>query len=306
MQLNPGRLSAKFEHDREFDYINLRIEVQGAISFTHFHDDLRTFRFKKGETIEYPDLYNDTTVYMSSVWCPFTGFVKFLEEVAEGKNSSIEWDPEGPFGEMVWQGLTGEIGYFSLTWQYRPSFELKYRVLLNRHQFVETLYTAFRSFIESPRYDPIRYEDLKAGEAFGLVLTEDNPIKALTDTLIKMDRSGAEWLIDALLDCVHDRKSSLVIDGIPNKLQHDLDYFVQKSKEIVEKPAEPLEGMSKYVPCWIPVDWNFMTTLQKRNDVEGKDGVYFGGIWSWYGKNLRALKSEIVETFIEGHGAKNA
>jgi hypothetical protein len=63
-------------------------------------------------------------------------------------------------------------------------------MMLNTRQAVRMLYSAYRRFVESPGYDPIRYEKMQAGEAFSLVL-DDRSIDTLAEVVVNFDAQRA-------------------------------------------------------------------------------------------------------------------
>ncbi len=74
----PGRIDARFSHAPEFDYINLRIKMHGAVVKTTDCDD----QFRAEKSVESADPCLKFTVYMTSVFCPFKDFIRFLEAMA--------------------------------------------------------------------------------------------------------------------------------------------------------------------------------------------------------------------------------
>jgi hypothetical protein len=284
--LSRTRIDTLFGHDLEFDYINLRIKMQWAVTITTDYDD--RFLHEKAVSHTAPC---ELTVYMSSVWCSFKGFVRFLEAIArQDQECSFGWDAEGPDGEMRWNRINNDTGLLTVFWNGRLKQDEKrnisYRMLLNTRQLVQILYTSFRRFIDSPEYDPIRYEKLNGGEAFSFVLTDAEPLKVLAHKLVDMDRIAAERLIYSLCDCIAERSV-----GGP-RLQHPLDHFVMVSKEI-EVGDHDIESHG-----WIPKSWDSMDKAQRMNEIISEKGIFTGGPPNWYGTNLRTLKSSAIEKYL--------
>ena len=274
----PGRISARFQHGSGFDTIVLRIRMNGAIVTTTPCDD----QFPKGNPVNHVARAKDFSVNMTSVWCPFADFIRFLEAIViQVKECSFDWDAEGPSGKMMWERrFVNENGFLTVEW-YSRSAKFKYRMMLDTKQTVRMLYTAFRRFIESPEYDPIRYEELKAGEAFRLVLTKDTEsnIENLVEKLVELDVRSAERLIFSLCQIIHQRMCD------KPWVRYSLQHYVLLSKEAIVEERE--------WNTWLPADWDIKDKVQRRTEII--EGVFNVGPPNWYGANLRLLRSPLIE-----------
>lgn len=283
----PGRIDARFSHAPEFDYINLRIRMHSAVVKTTDCDD----QFNLGRSVNHTDPSLKFTVYMTSVFCPFRDFLRFLEAIAiQVQECSFDWEPEGPDAKMEWRRrYVDDTGFLTVSWHGRSGNHqqiFSHRMMLNTRQAVRMLYTAFRRFVESPEYDPIRYEQLKAGDAFSLVLTStaDSTLEKLADKLVQMDMKSAERVLICLCEYIGQR----TVSG--PSVQHTLDHYIQASQEI---EVEEREWGS-----WLPTKWNELDKAQRMTEVI--DRVFCGGPPGWYGANLRSLHSPLVEEYLAG------
>jgi len=89
----PGRIEARFSHGSDFDYVRLRLRMRSAAVTTTPCDG----RLRIGRPVDYPAPRAHLSVYMTSVFCPFADFIRFLEAIAiQVQECGFEWDPEGP------------------------------------------------------------------------------------------------------------------------------------------------------------------------------------------------------------------
>lgn len=98
---------------------------------------------------------------IASSCCPFPSLVAWLEALTTGvPECAFNWEAEGLDGRLAWQRPE-----LQLDWShYRGTRSL--RLQADRKQVVAAFYTAFRRFVESPEYDPFRYESMRLGDEF--------------------------------------------------------------------------------------------------------------------------------------------
>ena len=282
----PGRIDARFSHAAEFDYINLRIKMHGAVVNTMDCDD----KFRVGNSVNHADPSLKFTVYMSSVFCPFKDFIRFLEAIAiQVQECSFEWDPEGPSAKMEWsRRFPYESGFLTVSWHGPKGWrnqQFSHRMMLSTRQTVSMFYTAFRRFVESPDYEPTRYEQMTTGEAFALMLA-DSTLEKLAETLAEMNKDSAE----KLLIVMRDDLAQHAITG--RHLRRSLGYYLQEASKFKDDlQAEISNGVHK--------DWNEFDKLQRITDIFEQVYPYsFSGCWS--GTNLRTLRSPLIEAYLSG------
>ena len=271
----PGSVEARFGHDTEFDFINLDIRMAGDITTTTECDD----QGHKAEPVEHQKENTNFAIYMSSVYCPFKDFIRFLEAITlEVRECAFDWEAEGPDGRIHWKRrFIHDTGFLTVEW-YSSKERFSHRVMLNTREAVRVLYSAFRTFIESPDYDPIRYERLTYGESFALVLSNAS-LDDLAATIVQLNADAARTVIQRLQDTIYERHMS------GPKLGFSIQYFLETTEPIAS---------SEY-NAWINPDWNSWGIDQRMVNLK----ELFG--WRsecWDGDNLRELRSKRVEDWL--------
>jgi len=272
----PGRIEARFSHDTEYDYINLDIHMDGDITTTTECDDQG--RLAKPENHQKEGA--EFQVYMSSVFCPFGGFVSFLEAITtQVKYCGFYWDPEGPSGEMRWdRRFADEDGFLTVEWHSNKN-TFSHRVMLNTRQTVSALYRAFRSFVESAEYDPLRYEEVIDGEGFALVLS-DATTNDFAGAIAKLDGTAAHSAISRIRETIATRK----LNG--PQLCFPIEYFLETGW--TEIPLSEWDS-------WLPPEWDSWSFDQRVHDMTELFRSQSAG---WHGANLRELRSKLVEDWL--------
>lgn len=270
----PDKLKARFSHAADFDYICLRLALEGAaVHATPYDEECQGLRFTKVRKL---------SVYMSSVWCPFRNYIRFLEAIAiQVQECSFSWDAEGPDGGMKWERRGfDDTGILTISWVDRHR-TFKYRMVLETRQALRMLYTAFRRFVESPEYDPLRYEELDEKEAIALVI-DSNDFDALVEIIINIDADRAERFIHGITSTISGRS----VEG-PNQ-QYSLKYFLALA-ESIEIPYIDEDR-------WIdPGNWSIWSQEQRKSEVHD---MFERGPCGWFGDNLRELRSPLIEEWL--------
>ena len=153
-------------------------------------------------------------------------------------------------------------------------------MMLNTRQMVRMLYSALRRFVESPEYQPMRYEKMTIAETFSSVL-KDATLDELVNVLVACDSAQAESLLYAMRGAV----SVCMHDG---KVSYPLQHYVEKSVIPVE-----LDEFNS----WINKEWHSWNQERRANYLRGtlfswRDLVY------WDGDNLRGLRSKLIEEWL--------
>ncbi len=273
----PGRIDARFSHDQRFDYINLDIFLDGDITVTTDCDDefrLATPENHKKENVEFQ-------VYMSSVFCPFGDFIRFLEAITlEVQECSFTWDSEGPEGRMRWERRSiHDTGFLTVEWNSSKT-QFSHRMMLKTQQAVGALYTAFRAFAESPEYDPLRYERLTIGNGIALVLS-DASLDDLAGAIVVLDAIAAETVVQRLRNAMGERRDGELKRSFP------IRSFLE--------PTGTIMPSGEFYQPWICPEWDSWDFDQRFNDL---NELFDGGASSWYGANLRELRSRLVEDWL--------
>lgn len=279
------------------DLIFVYSEASMAVAFSQYRDVIELeFGFSGGVGVTIPDdsqpmrqelptEHRDEARLlcgMSELFCPFPDLLAWLEAIACGvQECAFDWEAEGPAGRLYWRGRDREAGFLTVSWWSRKE-TIEYTALLDTHQAVAALYTNFRKLVDSASYDPIPYEKMPAGDVFALVI-EDASLDDLADHLAACSRTDARKLIDALVEFSYRR--SVDVDAAKRQ---GLASFVEQSRDL----ASPEEDQMR----WIPTEWDYWTTEQRRKDVV--DGVFTGGLGFAYGSKLRSLRSSLVEHWL--------
>lgn len=272
---HPGSIKAHFSHEGEFDYIKLDMDIVCNTTVTTDCDD----QFQLEQPVRHQEDDLSFNVYMSSVFCPFGDFIRFLEAITiEVQECAFEWDAEGPSGRMHWQRrYIDDTGFLTVDWNGRDG-EFSHRVMFYTRQAVGALYGAFRSFVDGPDYDPIRYEELKTGQSFGLVVA-DGTLDDLSSRLIAFDSKRCNEIINRLREACSNKRAS------NSGSKHTIDEFCGDSWE---------ENNIEW-DAWIDDDWNHKNHAERMSVLSE---IYEWGSMGWHGANLRALKSQRIEDWL--------
>jgi hypothetical protein len=279
----PGRIDARLSHGSEFDTIVLRIRMWGAVVTTTSCDD----EFRLGRSVDRVAQRIDCSVHMTSVFCPFADFVRFLEAIAvQVQECAFDWDAEGPDGRMLWRRrFPDQDGFLTVSWKgsyagHKQTFS--YRMMLGTRQTVQMLYTAFRRFVESPEYDPIRYERLEIGDAIDLVLA-DATREDFARVIATLDREAAERMLAGALNAVDLRT------------RHQAAPDERPTLAALRGGMGANAGFDEQTR-WIAREWDGWTNDRRR--VEVHERIFGSEVNGWYGGNLRQLRSSIIERWL--------
>lgn len=277
----PGGIDVRFRHASMADMIVLRIRMSEAFVTTTESDE----NWKLGEPVNHYQRAVDESMMITSVFCPFPDYIRFLEAVAlEVQECAFEWDAEGPEGRLEWsRRFIDDTGFLTIKWDgwFRgQNRTFSHRMMLNTRQMVRMLYTSFRRFVESGEYDPIRYEEMQVGEAFSFVLSGSS-LADLAEVLVSLDAERAEFLLYGLRRVVGSRH----FDG--GRLTFPLQYYVDMS-------CTPVELGS--INLWIDQAWNGWSREQRMADI--MDRVFKWEGISGDGTNLRNLRSPLIEEWL--------
>ena len=269
----PGHLEARFSHDLQFDYINLDLRLGGDVtSVTAYDPQGRSF----GPEVRQQRASVEIQVYVSSVFCPFRDFVSFLEAICVGvQECAFTWDAEGPTGEFRWQRSGDAAGQLAVHWS-SSGGRIRWQTQLRTSHVIETLYHAFRSFVESPAYDPLRYERLTRGEALRCVLKPES-LDELCRSLAGLDAQAAAAVIVQMEDVAQARTMAGPASTFP--IAHYLS---------LADPCRVVDGL-------LPDDWDTWTFEQRLMQL---DEFLRTEVSSWEGENLRAMRSMLVEDWL--------
>ena len=271
----PGRIEVRFNHEPEFDFLNLNIRLIGDITTTTECDE----QGGKTEAVDHQKDTVDFFVEMSSVWCPFKDFIRFLKAITlEVQECTFDWDAEGSDGRMHWQRrFIQDTGFLSVEWASSKE-KFSHRMMLNTRQAVRMLYSAFRAFADSPEYDPLRYEKLTYGQGFALMLS-DASLDDLAAKLVQMNADDAKMVLQRIWNKIYDRH----MQG-PN-LSFPIAYFLDTT--------EPVD--SSGVHKWLDPDWNSWDEERRKSEVEA---LFAWERIGWFGDNLREMRSTMIEDWL--------
>ena len=292
----PGYIDVRFEHSDSFDYIDMHIRLLGATATTtECNDD-----FTKEEPVHHIETAMEFTVYMSSLFCPFSDYIRFLEAmVIQVEKCAFTWDPEGPYVAMEWERrYLNQDGFLTVEWSGHGR-EFKHRMMLETRQTITMLYTAFRHFVESSAYDPVRYEKLTIGEEMCLGLGKLYSQDAIIDYLKILDRNTARKLTDAIMQRVGSRR---IMDHLTNPPESPKDIrlpinfdkclslygFIEKSNPEEIDPADS--------DFYILDEWQEMEQIKREKTL--KELFEQFSLLGWNGSHLSDARSSIVESYL--------
>jgi hypothetical protein len=291
----PGKLEVRFEHGEHGDTINMYIKMHGAKITTTDCDD----QFKKDDPIDHASPKLEFMVYMTSVWCPFADYISFLEAITtQVRECSFSWDAEGPDCAIKWsRKYRNQDGFLSVEWIGREEFE--HRIHLETMQVVGELYQSFRSFVESKRYDPLRYERLTIGEVLFLGLGGQYSLEEISAHIKTLDTVEARKLIDSIFERGYRRNGvNKSNDSWPESLD-ELGQPIEFSRCLLlyggrnhkNYDGFDVENSTVYVDDSWP---NLDMVAREVYLVE----LFKGGTWGWFGANLREMRSTMIENYL--------
>ncbi len=293
----PGKLEVRFEHGDGFDTIDMFIKMYGEKITTTDCDD----QFKKDDPIDHESPKLEFMVYITSVWCPFADYIRFIEGIViQVQECSFSWDPEGPFGEMKWsRRFLNKDGFLTVEWSaWEDKFE--HRMHLETKQIVGELYQSFRSFVESERYDPLRYEELTMGEELRLGLGGQYSLEQILDHIKTLDAVEARKLIDSILERSYRRHGvNKPDDSWPeslNELSQPITFsqcllLYGEHHQTNDDDIDP-EKSTRYIDD----SWSDMQLEERQAYLLD---LFEGGIaGGWDGGNLREMRSTMIEDYL--------
>lgn len=293
----PGKLEVSFEYGEYYDRINMSIKMYGEKITTTDCDD----QFKKDDPIDHESPKLEFMVYMTSVWCPFDDYIRFIEAIViQVQECSFSWDPEGPFGEMKWsRRFLNKDGFLEVEWSAWED-KFKHRMHLETKQVVGELYQSFRGFVESERYDPLRYEELTTGEELRLGLGEQYSLEEILAQFKTLDTVEARKLIDSIFERSYRRHGFNMPDDTWPESLDELRQPITFPKCLLLYWVENQNNHDGIGPekstRYIEDSWSDMHLEDRQAYLldlfEG--GMAGGG----NGGNLREMRSTIIEDYL--------
>ena len=271
----PGRIEARFSHDIH-DYIHLDVHLtRDDTVITPCDQDGNA----TGESEHRYGISDRFTVYMSSPFCAFGDFIAFLEAIAVGvQRCSFRWEAEGPEGRMSWSRSASGMGTLGIQW-YSRGDDIDHGILVDRYQAVEALYGALRSFVDSSEYDPFRYEALSLGDAIEVTL-QDGTLADVAHLLAGLDALQVEDRLQRLLANLHSRTDTWRLQKWPG-----------------------FQGEWKFeLLRLVPPAWDGWPMAERMARLSGLLDYRAG---SWFGANLRKLRSPIVESMLANRSPRS-
>ena len=278
----PGRIDARFRHASRSGTIVLRIQMSEAFVTTTQSDE----NYKLGESVNHCQRAVDESMFIWATFCPFGDYIRFLEAVAlQVQECAFEWDAEGPEGRLEWRRrFIDDTGFLTINWEgslHGPSRKFSHRMMLNTRQMVRMLYYAFRRFVESPEYQPMRYEKMKIEETFSSVIkdaTLDDLVKVVVDCSAQRAESLIYAIRGAVSECLHDG----------GRTSYPLQYYIENSVAPVD-----LDEFNS----WIDKQWDLWDQVRRASYLREtlfpwSDVVY------WDGANLRGMRSKLIEEWL--------
>ena len=291
----PGKLEVRFEHGDGHDRINMFVKMYGEKITTTNCDD----QFKQDKPVDHASPKFEFMVYMTSVWCPFDNYISFIEAIViQVQECSFSWDAEGPDCVIQWaRRFRNEDGFLTIEWCGKEEF--KHRMHLETKQVVGELYQSFRSFVESKRYDPLRYEKLTIGETLLLGLGGQYSLEQIAAHIKTLDTVEARKLIASIFERAYLR-NGLNKPNItwPESLD-ELGQPIAFSKCLLlygaHHQANDDDMGTEIFTRHIDDNWkNFNITAKE----EYLDKLFKSVSSWWFGKNLREMRSKMIEDYL--------
>jgi hypothetical protein len=222
-------------------------------------------------------------VYVSSVFCPFEDFIRFLEAITiDVQECGFTWEAEGPDGAMRWsRRFPLDTGFLSVEWNGGKG-PVAHRAMLDTRQAVEALYTAFREFVDSPGYDPLRYERVRLGDSLSLIVAGASP-EEVSRRLLQLDAVDASQALARLAGAARERS-----DGGSTTAQ-PIDHFFEGEDSRAPVTDETLEDSLE------TAGWDAGDEAHRRQILEDE---FSSVVTPWSGANLRALRSRVIEDWL--------
>lgn len=281
-----GYLTVDFCHGNSGDQVDMRFKVYGDTLATTECDESFNIVGQEVEVRQDMTLHCWTTSAASHF---FLSMVRWLEAVlCEVHECAFVWEGEGPDGELRWFNGRDGGGRLELKWSGGRSTEpFDHHVALDRRQMIQALYEGFRGFVESDRYDPMSYEDLRYGHVWDLVVAEGK--HALVHLVVHCERELAYGVLHAVGDFAHDT------DRGP-KRQTTLDHFQTLAQVVMARDSEWPEDMLEHKERLIPSSWNQWTPEQRMGHLQDVVSPMKG--YGMFGENLRELRSSRIEAWL--------
>jgi hypothetical protein len=292
----PGQIEVRFEHEDSFDYLRMHIRMRtGQTTTTPVDHD-----FAKGQPAASGGDVQVLSCRISSLWCPFHALIRWLEAVTTGvQECAYEWDAEAEDGRMEWRRRADETGFVTVKWPWHYDAAEGLRVMVVRKQMVAAFYQAFRSFVESPAYDPLRYERLSIGDAALLILNDLVSMQDLIDRLLPLTAHRAKQVMNGICGFASERHRGSGGDKLKGRSAFTSTWDdCWRESEIIEiKP--PDDG--RISPYYIAEEWDSWGKTQRSKDLE----ILFQRDQSCGGDGapLRNLRSTLLETWLADSSA---
>lgn len=281
-----GYLRVGFQHAEWVDDINLVFSIYGdSVAVTPCSSDFQKGEFEL-EVAESVQLHCWTSATLSHF---FRSMVCWLEAViCDVHECAFGWDGEGPEGELRWLGGHDASGLLAVSWTgHRRAEAFSHRVRLNKRQMVQAFYQGFRDFVQSAKYDPIKYERLTLREMLDLGLL--GGCEAAEQEILQLNRLNAYALVQQLTAFIQtsERKVQQRV-SLPEVMQSAKTYWKSNSEE----DAELLKRVSEM----FPEGWNeWMPEKRQQHLHTMLDSSWF---WGGFGERLRELHSPRLEAWL--------
>lgn len=281
-----GRVSAHFEHGESFDFLVIDLKLDGEVTRVTTYDPESQ---SEGATQDIPVNAAHLRFEFSSVFCPCRDLIRFLEAVTVGvQECAFSWEAEGPDGRMSWVRGRQGTGTLKIEWRWKRE-GLTYGRLLNQRQMVAELYGAFRRFVESPRYDPRRYERAVSLSRALAFLAPDYK-----------EAQTARWLAGQSEQAVNRACAALLVIGSDQQRQAATLTAADLRRVVLEAEDEPSslepEDASPQATAWVDPSWAAMGRSERAEVVRALlRETRFG---SWSGDDLLETRSRLIEDWL--------
>ena len=236
-----------------------------------------------------------TVAFSVQTTCDIKWVLAQCDAMAEGKpGGSHGWECDGAWGKLEWRRELSRYAESSdkflvalaIEWHQEDGKEYRRTVRAPGLDVALTIYSALRRFVESPFYDPFRYECLKTDQAWRLLIADVKSDDIVT-ALAALSASDFQKFQQALQITSRERQQH------GTWRRKGLQEYLEESKTLEVEPTTSLpmdvEPYSGWLNGRYSADaWNAFTPIERAHRLR-----FFAILENWPGCNGSRL-TELV------------